>query len=529
MIFMKKFLSFILLFFIFFSFSWAESKKNIKKITKHKIEKKVKKTKKNKQKCFIVTAYYSPLPNQRYYLTWNYFSEVILNWRGYRWASWKRVFSGMLAAPSSYSFWTKIYFNWLWVAEVADRWGAIVKAWVRWHACDRIDIWVWWWETWLKRALYWGKRKVYWNFVSRKRKITLNIKNFQAPNYVLKAAKKVYSNPIFSKWIWTKNPKKDIIALQKYLKKKCLYSWKIDWNYYNILDIIFKIQKKHWIIKTWNEAWAWYWSLNTRKLFLNWKVKNWNCKKQYKKNNLEKNSKKIVENKIKTKKTEEKKIKNIYPLEKIFEKSVGKKSDKELIKKYQKVLKETWLYKWKIDWDYNKIIWIIIDFQLKNKLIKSKNNLAAWFIWPKTREKLKDFYKKTIDKKIEEQRKKEAIEAKKKALLEQKKVEIAQIVEKMSKLKKWDSWENVKILQKILKHYWYFDYDETWYFWEKTEIALIKYQINRKIIKSKDDIWAWYVWPTTRKFLKKDLMEDKSLISKLKNSKVYATIFIKET
>jgi|TARA_Y100001960_G_C14623891_1_gene802114 hypothetical protein len=31
---------------------------------------------------FVVTAYYSPLPNQQYYLTGNYKSEIRLNGRG---------------------------------------------------------------------------------------------------------------------------------------------------------------------------------------------------------------------------------------------------------------------------------------------------------------------------------------------------------------------------------------------------------------------------------------------------------------
>gem|GEM_PF-734023 len=38
--------------------------------------------KKNKnKKCFVVTAYYSPLPNQKYYATGNYIKEIILNGR----------------------------------------------------------------------------------------------------------------------------------------------------------------------------------------------------------------------------------------------------------------------------------------------------------------------------------------------------------------------------------------------------------------------------------------------------------------
>ena len=68
---------------------------------------------------FVVTAYYSPLPNQKYYYTGNYESEVKLNWNWTHWASWKEVFSWMLAAPKTYEFGTKVYLEWLGVWEVS--------------------------------------------------------------------------------------------------------------------------------------------------------------------------------------------------------------------------------------------------------------------------------------------------------------------------------------------------------------------------------------------------------------------------
>lgn len=57
---------------------------------------------------FTVTAYYSPLPDQKYYLTGDYEREKRLNGQGIAGASGKKVFSGMLAGPASYPFGTKI-------------------------------------------------------------------------------------------------------------------------------------------------------------------------------------------------------------------------------------------------------------------------------------------------------------------------------------------------------------------------------------------------------------------------------------
>lgn len=79
-------------------------------------------------KEFVVTAYYSPLPDQSFYLRGNYEAEKRLNGNGTHGASGKPVFTGMLAAPSSYSFGTRIEFDGLGVGIVEDRGGAIVEA-----------------------------------------------------------------------------------------------------------------------------------------------------------------------------------------------------------------------------------------------------------------------------------------------------------------------------------------------------------------------------------------------------------------
>jgi hypothetical protein len=121
---------------------------------------------------FIVTAYYSALPNQKHYSYSihrkryrTYYEELKLQWWWKVWASWKKVFSWMIAAPKNYKFWTKIYLEWIWVWVVEDRWGSIVNAWDKWHEFDRIDIWMWYWYEWLIRAKNWWQREVYWEIL----------------------------------------------------------------------------------------------------------------------------------------------------------------------------------------------------------------------------------------------------------------------------------------------------------------------------------------------------------------------------
>lgn len=104
-----------------------------------------------------VTSYYSPLKWQEFYYRGNFNDEVILNGQWTHGASWRAVFNGMIAAPSSYTFGTQIYFPGRWVGQVEDRWGAIVEQGARNDASyDRIDIWAWKGEDGLERALSFG-------------------------------------------------------------------------------------------------------------------------------------------------------------------------------------------------------------------------------------------------------------------------------------------------------------------------------------------------------------------------------------
>ncbi len=114
------------------------------------------------KRTFRVTAYYSPLEGQAYYYRPTYPAEVRLNWFGTNGASGAPVFNWMIAAPRSYAFGTQIYFPWWWVWQVEDRWQAIVQAWERQQIYDRIDIWVWRWEEWLRTALSFGVQYLEW-------------------------------------------------------------------------------------------------------------------------------------------------------------------------------------------------------------------------------------------------------------------------------------------------------------------------------------------------------------------------------
>lgn len=72
-------------------------------------------------KNFIVTAYYSPLPDQSFYLKGSYEADIRLNGNGTHGASGKEVYVGMLAGPKTYAFGTKVYLEGLGIGTVDDR------------------------------------------------------------------------------------------------------------------------------------------------------------------------------------------------------------------------------------------------------------------------------------------------------------------------------------------------------------------------------------------------------------------------
>ncbi len=106
---------------------------------------------------FVVTAYYSPKPNQCCYFRGNYEAEIAFNGGGVRSADGTRVYAGMLAAPPNYPFGTMIELPGLGVGTVHDRGGRIIE-WSK--GVHRIDVWMGEGEEGLARALAWGTRSV---------------------------------------------------------------------------------------------------------------------------------------------------------------------------------------------------------------------------------------------------------------------------------------------------------------------------------------------------------------------------------
>ncbi|MBI3619110.1 peptidoglycan-binding protein [Candidatus Peregrinibacteria bacterium] len=108
-------------------------------------------------KEFIVTAYYSPLPHQCCYVRGSFLADAELNGWGEQGAGGTPVHAGMAAAPSSYTFGTRIALPGLGTVTVEDRGSAIQTG---NDGSDRLDIWAGSGELGLARALAFGARRI---------------------------------------------------------------------------------------------------------------------------------------------------------------------------------------------------------------------------------------------------------------------------------------------------------------------------------------------------------------------------------
>lgn len=493
---------------------------------------------KNDSGYYVVTAYYSPLPNQEKYLTGDYESEKRLNWQWISWASWKWVYSWMLAAPKTYDFGTKIYLEWLGVWSVEDRWWAIVQAWVRWYSHDRIDVWMWYWDEWLQRALYWGKRTVKWYVVDSNTKTSIDYSNVLSPKWATSWLQK--QNDIFnySLWIWS-NPNK-IKKLQKFFIDLWLYDWNIDWVYNDqIVDIVFDFQTDNQILNNRYDLWAGYWWVKTRglfkKMYLNWEFDKPKIKKSEQKN---KSTSIRNENTKKHEVVKEKEENNIKSESSNFENKANDyidsiSYDKTIfdsfvdthwkVKILQNIMYEMWIYNWDVSWNYDDLISPIYNYQIKNNIVINESSPWAWYFWPKTRASIKNDYinyledikkSKIEEYKLEYQKEQERIkQEQRKKELEQKYRELEKYAEEIAlkkvnsiwNLREWSVSVKVRELQLTLKELGYFNYNDTAIFWNITKNAVIDFQIDKNIVLSWDDIWAGIVWPKTLDAIKNDL------------------------
>ncbi len=166
------------------------------------------------------------------------------------------------------------------------------------------------------------------------------------------------------------------------------------------------------------------------------------------------------------------------------------------VKIVQQIFKDLWEYTWAITWDYNDIVDVVLNYQLKNNLIQDKNSTWAWRFWPKTREQVRKDYEKF--------------------LATGKKTNTGTSITSTTKqssdfdMSIFDrtvyvgySVKDVKIVQQIFKDLWEYTWAITWDYNDIVDVVL-DYQLKNGIIQDKNSTWAWRFGPKTREQVKKD-------------------------
>lgn len=465
---------------------------------------------------FVVTAYYSPLPDQKFYLKGNYEAEIRLNGRWIAGASGKWVFSGMLAAPKNYSFGTKIYLEWLGIGSVEDRGGAIVNAWNRWYSHDRIDVWMWYGDEGLRRALYWWKRTVKGSFVSNSSKITLDYNSIPAPFWATNGLEVTPS--IFYKSIGKDSAASDIFALKSFLSENGVYDGEVDSNYsMDLIDKIYEFQLDNGILQQWDYIWAGYWGNKTRSTFLS-HYKSGKLEEQYEQPVLVAST----DNQVFLSKASNK-VELEYDPDNIFSQAISTQKE---ISTLQEILTQLELYQGEINGNYDDLIDVIVNFQIENNLIENKNSLAAGYYWPQTRNALyeqyleyKDYLKKVAETKQD---------------IKELKDEIYKNSE-ISVINLWDLYlgqvsPQVRELQLLLADLGYFEHKDTAIFGDLTAQAIADFQLETWVINSLDEPGNGMFGPKTKSMLMEKLYEknlseqfdisvyDEQIIQELKKS-----------
>ncbi len=218
-----------------------------------------------KKHMFTITGYYSPLPNQNFYVTGSYEKEIRLNGKGIAGADGTPVYPGMMAASPNFSFGTKVCVPGVGCGAVHDRGQAIVKKGERDLAVnDRLDIWMGYGEEGLLRALAWGVKHRECEIFPANSPIQ-EVMNFETtmPLYrILDIPKKKFYNENLRHGMEGVK----VEELQRDLKRIGYYDGNIDGIYdFDLKNAIFQFQKKHFLVETESDVGVGVFGPNTRK------------------------------------------------------------------------------------------------------------------------------------------------------------------------------------------------------------------------------------------------------------------------
>lgn len=407
-------------------------------------------------KTFKITGYYSPLPGQQRYSTGAYDTDITLNGRGIAGADGTPVYYGMVAAPYTYAYGTKLFIPGIGNCAVHDRGGAIVTSYET-GSYDRLDIWMGYGDEGLDRALRWGMRTVDVTVYGIDESIKESVGFANYPQ-----SKEAYK-PIKT---WSPAKDTDVLALQNDLNILGYLEPQEDGNFTQkyderTKDAVLNFQMDFEIIQSKNDFGAGFYGPRT-----NMKM-------------IEVKSKREVE--------------ILTSLPKV---NLGKDADQNEVKKLQYCLKLLG-YLEQITENYdNKTIEAVFTLQKQFGIVNAETDQGAGYFGPETLARLEALMLKLPgipDVLLKEQ----SIFAQAENVNQPEDIYFTQTLEQ------GDSNDEVKRLQEELNKLNFLNVEPTGYFGDLTKHALTKLQQSLGIIKNMNEPGAGVFGPQTKDILNK--------------------------
>ncbi len=466
---------------------------------------------------YLLSAYYSPLEGQDFYLHGSYTDEIKMNGQGKTTSSGAPVRIGAIAAPREIAYNTRVHINqkitikgvaydFEFHGTVLDRGGAIHSA----SNLPRLDIYMGQGQEGLCRAINFGVQTVYVEFDNNGSipdttslvNIPSNCNNPHNETISLASGSAATFDP-FTMTINSKSPASNVEAVQKLLARVGAYAGTIDGVFDNeLIDAIYNFQLSNGIVQSRSDEGAGNYGPKTRAML-----------KALLSGELNKTTNETIINTptevvptIDTDTTEDGDQVEIPDTNLTAEQSITELGD---VRTLQEKLKEIGYFSYDIDGIYNKrLVDSIYAFQLAKNIVSGESDPGAGYYGPVTRAAIEESYTSFIARKAQIAELEKSLDAEKEKIATDqvaKKAEFQAMINKIPQAKLGDVHAEIRTLQKLLKELGFMDHVDTAIFWPITKEALAKYQLELGMIDSLSSQFAGVLWSRTKEAIANDL------------------------
>lgn len=455
---------------------------------------------------YLVSAYYSPIEWQDFYLHETFADEIKMNGEGTHTASGQAVRIGVVAAPRDIPFNTRVHtkqtltikgtpVNFEFHGTVLDRGGAITSG----AKLPRLDVYMGKGQAGLCRAINFGVQTVYIDInndtsipdTTNFDNIPSDCKNPHNETVPLASGSTTRVFDPFTMPINAVSPEADVKIVQNLLARLGAYTGPVDGIFdEDFVEAIFQFQKSNGIVQARTDDGSGTYGPKTRAML-----------KALLSGTLNKTDNTTIVNASAT--TDTTGTTGTSTTTTISGLSA------EGITELQKKLKELGYFKFEPDGILNKrLVDAIYAFQAAKKIVNGEEDPGAGYYGSVTETTLGETYNgylAKLDSIIALERDLDAAKLARDEVLNKKKLEYADTLKKIPTVKLGQVHSGIRVLQKILKQMGYMTNKDTAIFGSITKAALAKYQLELKVIDSINDPSAGILGDKTREAIAIDL------------------------